>query len=53
MSLNYTEPLKAPSLLTKVLLLSLPAYATVLAIWKTWFAVEKAPRAKKKAKARK
>jgi hypothetical protein len=34
-------------------LLSLPAYATVLAIWKTWFAVEKTTRAKKKAKARK
>lgn len=53
MSLNYTEPLQSPSLLTKVLLLSLPAYATVLAIWKTWFVVEKAPRTKKKVKARK
>jgi hypothetical protein len=53
MSLNYTEPLQAPSLLTKVLLLSLPAYATGLAIWKTWFAVEKAPRTKKKSKSRK
>jgi hypothetical protein len=53
MSINYTEPLQEPSLLTKGLLLSLPAYATVLAIWKTWFVIEKAPRTKKKVKSRK
>lgn len=53
MSINYTEPLGAPSLLTKVLILSLPVYTTILAIWKTWFMVEKTPKLRKKNRSRK
>ena len=53
LALDYSEPLVYPSLLTKILILSLPIYTTGLAIWKTWFAVKKAPRIRKKSKIRK
>jgi phosphatidylcholine synthase len=53
LSLDYSEPLESPSLLTKILILSLPIYTTGLAIWKTWFAAKKAPRIRKKSKIRK
>jgi phosphatidylcholine synthase len=53
LSLNYTEPLDSPSLLTKILILSLPIYTSILAIWKTWFAPKKPVKSRKKVKVRK
>jgi phosphatidylcholine synthase len=53
MSLNYSEPLESPSIFTKVLVLSLPVYTAILAIWKTWFASKKTVRTKKKTTSRK
>ena len=47
MSLNYSEPIDPPSILTKILILSLPVYTTFLAIWKTWFKAEKNTKLKK------
>ena len=47
MSLNYSEPIDPPSILTKILILSLPVYTTFLAIWKTWFKAEKTTKLKK------
>jgi len=52
MSWNYTDPEAAPSLLTKVILIGMPIYIALLAIWKTWFAPKKPVKQGKKAKTR-
>ena len=53
LSWNYTYPTQDPTLLTKFILLALPVYVSLLAIWKTWLVIEKPLKTKKKIKSRK
>ena len=53
LSWNYTYPTQDPTLLTKFILLALPIYVSLLAIWKTWLVIEKPIKSKKNIKSRK
>jgi phosphatidylcholine synthase len=53
MSWNYSLDNFPPSLLTEIILIGMPIYVTLLAIWKTWFAPKKPIKTRRKTKVRK